>query len=148
MRGRVAVAAIGAVFGFVLAWSGMANPDVIRRGLLLEDFYLYGLFASALATSMIGLRLLRRFRVRALLTHEPISWSTLRPARRHVVGSVIFGSGWAISGACPGPIAAQLGGGAVWSLATLAGVLLGIKLYLVRERAREREAPPAHTATA
>ena len=148
MAARLAVGAIGAVFGFVLAWSGMANPDVIRSGLLLDDLYLYGLFASALATSLIGLRLLRRFRVRPLLAREPITWSNLRPGRRHVVGSLLFGAGWGIAGACPGPIAAQVGGGAAWSLATLAGVLLGIKLYLVRERAREREATPARTATA
>jgi uncharacterized protein len=148
MAARVAVGAIGLCFGFVLAWSGMANPDVIRRGLLLEDFYLYGLFASALATATIGLRLLRLFQVRTLLTGEPVTWSTLRPGRRHVVGSVLFGTGWAVAGACPGPIAAQLGGGAVWSIATLAGVLIGIKLYLVRESAREREASPAQTVAA
>ena len=148
MAARLAVGTIGAAFGFVLAWSGLANPDVIRRGLLLEDFYLYALFGSALVTSAIGLRLLRGFAVRALLTREPITWSTLRPGRRHVVGSVLFGTGWAVAGACPGPIAAQLGGGAVWSLATLVGVLAGIKLYLARERAREREASPAQAATA
>ena len=140
MTARIAVGCIGAVFGFVLAWSGMADPDVIRRGLLLDEFYLYGLFAAALATAMAGLRVLRRYRVRALLTREPIAWETLRPARRHVVGSVLFGIGWAVSAACPGPIATQLGGGVAWSLATLAGVLLGIKLYLVREQARAPEA--------
>lgn len=148
MSGRVAVGLIGAVFGFVLAWSGMADPDVIRRGLLLEDVYLYGLFATALATATVGLRLLRRFRVRALLTGEPVSWAGVRPARRHVVGSVLFGAGWAVSAACPGPIAAQLGGGAVWSLATLTGVIVGIKLYLARERLRAAETPAATTASA
>lgn len=141
MQVRLVVGAIGALFGFVLAWSGMANPDVIRAGLLLDDVYLYGLFATALATSTVGIRLLRRYRVRSLLTHEPITWSTLRPGRRHVVGSALFGIGWGISGACPGPIAAQLGGGALWSLATLAGVFVGIKLYLLREGA------PAPAAT-
>lgn len=139
MTVRVVVAAIGAIFGFVLAWSGMANPDVIREGLLLDSFYLYGLFATALGTSALGIHLLRRFGVRALLTREPIAWDTLRPDRRHVFGSALFGIGWGVSGACPGPIAAQLGGGALWSLATLAGVLVGIKLYLLRER----EAAPA-----
>ena len=143
---RLPVAAIGVVFGFVLAWSGMASPDVIRRGLLVEEFYLYGLFATALGTAAIGVRLLRRYRVRALLTREPIGWETLRPARRHLVGSALFGTGWAISAACPGPIAAQLGGGVVWSLATLAGVLAGIKLYLVREQAKEQHAPAAASA--
>jgi len=140
---RLAVAAIGAVFGFVLAWSGMADPDVIRRELLLEEFYLYGLFASALATATVGLRLLRRLRVRALLTGEPTGWTPLRPSRAHILGSVVFGLGWGVSAACPGPIAAQRGGGALWSLATLGGGLLGIKPYLVRERARTPAAAAA-----
>ena len=146
MAARLAVTAIGAVFGFVLAWSGMANPDVIRDGLLLDSFYLYGLFATALATSLVGLRLLRRFGARALLTGEPIAWETTRPARRHVVGSVLFGVGWAVSAACPGPIAAQVGGGVVWSLATLAGVFVGIRLYLMRQRAASTEVAAAATA--
>ncbi len=146
-RASAGTAAVGVVFGFVLAWSGMANPDVIRGGLLLEEFYLYGLFASALLTATVGLRALRRFRVRALLTGEAIVWTTMRPARRHVVGSVLFGAGWGISAACPGPVAAQLGGGALWSLATLAGVLVGIKLYLLREQATDA-APAVGSASA
>jgi len=118
-----------------------------RHGLLLQDFYLCGLFASALATAAIGMRGLRRFRMRALLTREPIVWSR-QPARQHVVGSALFGTGWGISAACAGPIAAQLGGGPLWRFATLAGVLVGIKLYLVRGRAGEHGTPRATTAAA
>ncbi|HWG57024.1 MAG TPA: DUF6691 family protein [Gaiellaceae bacterium] len=134
MTARLAVAAIGVVFGFVLAWSGMADPDVIRQGLLLESFYLYGLFATALATAAIGLRVLRALGARALLTGEPVTWTTARPERRHVVGSLLFGAGWGVSAACPGPIAAQAGGGALWSLAVLAGVVVGIRMQLARHR--------------
>ena len=139
MRARATAAVIGVVFGFTLAWSGMADPDVIRRGLLVESSYLYILFAAALGTAFVGLRALRALRVHALVTHEPVSWPEVRLERRHVVGSVIFGIGWAISAACPGPIAVQAGGALVWSFATLAGVGLGIKLYLVRQSERVPE---------
>jgi hypothetical protein len=147
MAERAAAAAVGVVFGFTLAWAGMSDPDVIRQALLVESPYLYVMFAAALATAAVGLRLVRRFRMRALVTREPISWVTLRPERRHVVGSVLFGLGWSISAACPGPIAAQAGGGVLWSLATLAGVFGGVKLYLVRQRALE-PAPEAAAAPA
>ncbi len=135
---RAAAAAVGLVFGFTLAWSGMSDPDVIRRGLLFEDLYLFGLFLTALVTASAGVHLLRRAGARALVTGERIGWETLRPERRHIVGSIVFGLGWSISAACPGPIAAQLGGGLLWSVPTIAGVALGIKLYLVRGRAAAR----------
>src|SRR5256885_2278554 len=72
--------------------------------------------ASAVAVGFVGLRLLRRARARSLLTGEPVSWTTARPERRHVVGAVIFGVGWAVSDVCPGPVAAQLGQGIGWSV--------------------------------
>jgi uncharacterized protein len=131
---RLAAAAIGVVFGFTLAWSGMSDPDVIRSGLLLESAYLFLFFAAALATAVIGMQLLRRLLNRALITREPIVVPTRQPERRHVVGSVIFGLGWSIAAACPGPIAAQLGDGVLWSIATAAGLLLGVKLALMRGR--------------
>jgi hypothetical protein len=131
---RLAAAAIGVVFGFALAWSGMSDPDVIRSGLLLESAYLFLFFAAALATAVVGMQLLRRLLTRALVTREPIVVPARPPERRHIVGSVIFGLGWSIAAACPGPIAAQLGDGVLWSIATAAGLLLGVKLALVRGR--------------
>jgi uncharacterized membrane protein YedE/YeeE len=129
---RGAAFAVGGVFGLALSWSGMTDPDVLRNGLLFRDPYLMLFFGTALATAVVGLRLLRALRVRALLTGERVAWSTARPARRHVVGSVLFGAGWAIADVCPGPIAAQLGQGVAWSLATAAGVVAGIWLFLRR----------------
>ena len=60
------------------------------------------------------------------------------PGRNHIVGSVLFGIGWGISEACPGPTAAQLGAGRVLALAVAAGVLAGVRLqpYLARASAR------------
>jgi uncharacterized membrane protein YedE/YeeE len=125
----LAAFAVGAVFGLTLAWSGMTNPDVLRDGLLFRDAYLMLFFASALATAFVGMRILRLKQPRALLTGERVSWTTVMPARRHVVGSVLFGVGWATADVCPGPIAAQLGQGVPWALATLAGLVLGLLFF-------------------
>ena len=129
---RPAALAVGFVFGLVLSWSGMTDPDVLRDGLLFKDFYLFGFFLSALATAFIGLRVLKVLQARALLTGEPVAWTAVAPERCHVVGSLLFGVGWAISDACPGPIAAQLGQGIFWSVATAAGLVLGVWLFLRR----------------
>lgn len=126
---RLAAFVVGAVFGLVLSWSGMTNPQVLRDGLLFRDPYLMLFFASALVTAFVGLRLLKVLQARTLLTGEPVAWTTVRPERRHIAGSVLFGTGWAVAAVCPGPIAAQLGQGVPWALATAAGLVLGIYLY-------------------
>jgi uncharacterized protein len=130
MSKQLAGFAVGAVFGVTLSWTGMSSPEVIREALLFEDSYLFLMFASAVATGFVGLRLLRVARARAVLTGEPVGWPVTSPERRHVTGSLMFGTGWAISGACPGPIATQLGQGVAWSLFTLAGVVIGIVIFL------------------
>jgi hypothetical protein len=146
-RVRVTAALLGAVFGFFLAWGRLSDPDVIRRMLLLQQAYLYLMLASAVAIGFVGVRVLRALRVRALVTGEPVGWSPARPERRHVGGAVLFGLGWGIANSCPGPIAAQLATGLWWSAFTVAGVFIGVKLYLVRQHARlvvtERSAAPA-----
>jgi uncharacterized membrane protein YedE/YeeE len=153
MRTRVAGGVVGVVFGVTLSWTGLSSPDVLREALLLDNAYLYLLFASAVATSTVGLALLRRSRVRAVLTGEPVAWTREAPRRPHVVGSLIFGLGWGVADACPGPIATQVGQGVLWSLFTIAGVVAGMVLYLrssatAPERAREPsgQALPAASA--
>ena len=76
---------------------------------------------------------MRRLRPRALLTGAPVAWAAERPARRHVAGGAIFGVGWGLADVCPGPIATQLGQGIVWSLFTVAGVVIGIWVFLRRQ---------------
>jgi hypothetical protein len=130
---RLAGLVVGLVFGVTLSWTGMSDPDVIRGALLFQEAYLFLFFASAVATATAGVWLLRRRRARALLTGERIEWGGEAPKRRHVVGSVLFGTGWALADACPGPIATQVGQGILWSLFTIAGVVLGIWVFLRRE---------------
>jgi uncharacterized membrane protein YedE/YeeE len=128
---RLAGLLVGLVFGVVLCWSGMSDPDVIRGALLFKESYLFLFFASAVVTATVGVRLLRGRR--AVLTRERIDWRSTPVQRRHILGSVLFGTGWALADACPGPIAAQLGQGVVWSLFTVAGVVVGIWAFLRRQ---------------
>jgi uncharacterized membrane protein YedE/YeeE len=132
MRVRIAAAAIGLVFGIMLCWSGMSSPDVIRGALLFEHSYLFLFFASAVGTASAGLALLRRRERRALLIDTPLVWTRDSPARRHIIGSLVFGIGWGVADACPGPIATQIGQGIGWSVFTLVGTVAGVYLFLQR----------------
>lgn len=127
---KAGAAAIGVVFGIVLCWSGMTSPDVIRGALLFEESYLYLFMFSAMLTATVGQVLVNRGR--AAVPRD-------KPQRRHVVGSVIFGVGWGISGACPGPIATQVGQGIWWSLFTLLGVVVGVYVFMSRSSIGETE---------
>src|SRR3954451_4935719 len=102
----------------------MMRPDVIRSELLFEDSYLFLFFASAVGTAAIGQQVLRRAGL--------ITWSPERPERRRVTGSLIFGLGWGVSYACPGPIMTQIGQDIVWGVPLLAGVLSGLYLFVRR----------------
>lgn len=129
----IAAALLGAAFGFLLSWGQFTSPDRIRDMLLLEDLYLYEMMFSAMAIGYLGIRLLRRFHARALISGDLVGWVTERPQRHHLVGAAIFGLGWAVTDSCPAPIAGQLAQGVWWSLFTVAGVFVGIELYLRRQ---------------
>lgn len=146
MRIRLVAALFGAAFGFLISWGQFSDPDRIRDMLLLRDPYLYLMMFSAIAVAFAGTSLLRRRRARALLTGEPLSVERTRPERRHFVGAAIFGLGWAIADSCPAPIAAQLTQGVLWSLFTIAGITIGVLVYLRRqERLGRRELERADT---
>jgi uncharacterized protein len=132
---RPAATLFGVAFGFLISWGQFSDPDRIRDMLLLRDPYLYLMMFSAIAIGFAGTALLRRRRARALLTGEPISVERTRPERRHIVGAAIFGLGWAVADSCPAPIAAQLTQGVLWSIFTIAGIFVGVEVFL---RRRER----------
>jgi len=125
---RLVAAIFGAGFGGVLAWAQLTDPERIRQMLLLEDAHYYLMMATAFAVGTLGIRLLLGRGAQALVTGEPVSVGLSPVELRHVTGSVLFGLGWAVTNACPGPIAAQLGQGLWWSLLTLLGFLIGASL--------------------
>lgn len=144
MRLRVAALGLGVVTGFVFAWARMTDPNTFHRMLSLDSPRIYLLMAAAVAVAFVGARLLRGRR--ALLTGERIAWTSTRPTRSHVVGSLLFGIGWGISDACPGPIAAQFGAGRVFALAIAAGVLVGVRLQPRLAAGLERARQPTDPA--
>lgn len=123
----------------------MIDPNVIRSALLFESAYLFLFFGSAVLVATVGVELLRHWQARALLTGAPVAWVRERAGRRHVVGSAVFGVGWGVSNACPGPIAAQIGQGILWAIPLLAGVVIGVLLF---QRGGAVETEPAADAPA
>src|SRR5437016_6354509 len=107
MKLRLAGLTLGIVTGFVFAWARMT----FHHMLALDSPRIYLLMAAAVAVALVGARLVRGHR--ALLTGERIELTTARPARSHIFGSALFGIGWSIADACPGPTAAMLGAGRV-----------------------------------
>ena len=136
MKLRLAALVLGVVSGFTVSWARMTDPRTFHAMLSLDSPRIYLLMGSAVAVAFIGARLLRGRR--ALLTGEPIDWAAARPTRSHILGSALFGIGWGISEACPGPAAAAIGAGRVLALAVAAGVLVGVKLQPALARAAER----------
>lgn len=139
-RRVVAGAVIGIVFGVILSWSGMTSPVVIREALSFEQSYLFLFMGSAVGTGALGLWLLKRRERRALMANTQLTWPREQIGRRHIVGSVIFGLGWGVTDACPGPVATQLGQGIWWAVFTFTGVAIGIYAFL---RMGSRETEPA-----
>ena len=109
--------------------------------LSLDSPDVYLLMGAAVAFAFMGARLVRGRP--AFFTREPIDWRPARPQRSHVVGSVLFGIGWAITDACPGPTAAQLGAGRLLAVAVAGGIIAGVWLQpaLTGLVARLRSAP-------
>ena len=141
----------GIGFGFVLGWSRLTDYDVIRDMLLLHKLDVFLLMGAAVATAAVAVRLLRASGARSLIGELPISWTVTKPTRSHFLGAAIFGAGWALSGTCPGPAAAQLGRGQVAALATLAGIFAGVALFGYLKRRSEAAAaspPPAERSAA
>jgi uncharacterized protein len=117
----------GAAFGFVFAASGFNQYDVIHRMLLLQDMTPFLVMGSAVGTALPILWILERRRWRTPLG-GPMQLRRWRLERKHVLGGMVFGVGWAITGACPGTAATTVGGGSAMGLVLVGGIIGGIAL--------------------
>jgi uncharacterized protein len=121
--------AFGVAFGVVLANSGTADYETMQRMFLFEEFRLFGMAIVTTAFAAIGLQLLKRSRIASQIRFQP------RPIRNGtVLGAIVFGVGWGVSGTCPGTALVQLGLGHFIALATIAGILSGQLLFGVVNR--------------
>jgi uncharacterized protein len=139
---RLAGLLVGLVFGVTLSWAGMSSPDVIRDALLFHEGYLFFMFASAVATAALGQALLRR------RAGERMTFPRDRVQRRHITGSLLFGLGWGVANACPGPIATQIGQGIPWAIFPFAGMIGGVWWFLRAGTKAETEPARDTTTTA
>ena len=117
---------LGCLFGIVLIESEVVSWFRIQEMFRFQSFHMYGIICSAIVTAALSLALLKRAGVRTL-GGEPISIppKTLGRGYRYWIGGTLFGVGWALTGACPGPLVALTGNGmsvyAVAALSALAG---------------------------
>ena len=100
----------GLVFGIIITKGEVISWFRIQEMFRFQGFHMFGVFATALPTAILTVQLLKRARVRALTGMEvSIPPKTLGTGRRYVFGGILFGIGWALTGACPGPLFALLG---------------------------------------
>jgi uncharacterized protein len=120
---------IGAYFGFVLLKAEVVSWYRIQEMFRFQSFHMYGVIGTAVLVAALTVWAVRRFGLQAV-DGRPISFETMPPGwRRYLGGGTLFGIGWALTGACPGPIAALIGAG-LWPFTIVfAAALLGTYTY-------------------
>jgi uncharacterized protein len=117
---------LGVIFGVVLTKSEVISWFRIQEMFRFQAFHMYGIIGSAILVAALGIQGIKRFGLRAL-DGQPIVIppKTLGRGTRYWLGGTLFGLGWALVGACPGPLFALLGNGvgviAVTILSAIAG---------------------------
>ena len=120
---------VGFVFGIVLTKSEAVSWYRIYEMFQFQSFHMYGIIMVAIGTGIIGIQIIKRKNIKDI-KGLPIAISDKEAgSARYWVGGILFGLGWALVGACPGPIYILLGAG-FWSiLIVLFGALVGTYLY-------------------
>jgi uncharacterized membrane protein YedE/YeeE len=93
-----------------------------------ESFHMFGIFMTAIPTGAIFLLLIRKLKIKTL-EGEEIEMPKKEYHHGIIIGSLLFGFGWALTGACPGPIYAQIGSGTLVAIVTLLSALAGTWCY-------------------
>lgn len=120
---------IGVFFGIVMFKSEAASWFRIYEMFQFQSFHMYGIIGSALVTGMLIIQLLKRFKATDINGKRIEFHDKQKSITRYIVGGTIFGLGWALAGACPGPMFTLLGAGFFPILIIIAGALLGTWLY-------------------
>jgi len=119
---------IGMYLGILFIKSEVASWQRIHDMFLLKEVYMYLIISLAIGVAMLSMFIIKRFSIKSadgkLIQYEPKPYHT-----GVIIGGMLFGAGWAITGACPGPIYAQIGAGAWMAIFTFAGAMLGMFCY-------------------
>lgn len=126
---------VGIVFGITLAKAQIISWYRIFEMFHFDSFHMYGVIGSAVIIGMVLIRLVKVLNVKDI-QGEAISLNDKSGSYiRYIVGGILFGLGWALVGACPGPMFILIGYGYVSTLIVILGAISGTFLYgLIRNR--------------
>ena len=120
---------LGIAFGVTLTKSEVLSWFRIPEMFRFQSFRMYGIIGGAIATAAVSVALIKHWRLRSL-TGQVISIPAKRAsATRYAAGGAIFGLGWVLTGACPGPLFALIGNGLTVMIVALAAALVGTWTY-------------------
>lgn len=125
---------VGVLFGIVFVKAEVISWFRIQEMFRLQSFHMYGIIGSAVITGAVSVWLIKKLKIRTIYG-EAIIFHPKKFNKGQIWGGLIFGLGWGITGACPGPLFAQIGSGALAVVAVLASAVAGTWVYgLLRDR--------------
>lgn len=125
---------MGLLFGIILVKSEVISWYRIQEMFRLQSFHMFGVIGSAVVTGIISILLIKKFNIKSI-DGEKIELPAKKFNKGQIYGGLIFGFGWAITGACPGPLFAQIGSGFSVIIVTLFSAVAGTWVYgLIREK--------------
>ncbi|WP_435132874.1 DUF6691 family protein [Formosa sp. A9] len=120
---------LGFVFGVIMYKSEAASWFRIYEMFRFESFHMYGIIGTALVFGIIFIQLIKRYNIKAFDGTPIIIEDKDRSFARYMYGGIIFGLGWALAGACPGPIFVLIGAGFIPVIIVLMSAVLGTFIY-------------------
>jgi uncharacterized membrane protein YedE/YeeE len=127
-RASISVLLIGTYLGILFVKSEVASWQRIHNMFLFREAHMYLIIGLAIGVAMLSMFLLKKFDVKSV-DGKPIKYEPKPYHTGVIIGGMLFGAGWAITGACPGPIYAQMGAGAWMAIFTFVGAMLGMFGY-------------------
>ena len=119
---------IGIVFGIVFVKAEIISWFRIQEMFRLHSFHMYGVIGSAIVTGIISIQLIKRLNIKSMHGEDIVIPDKVFK-KGQIYGGFIFGLGWALTGACPGPLFAQIGAGYTIVIFTLISALAGTWVY-------------------
>lgn len=124
----------GILFGIVLVKSEVISWYRIQEMFRLQAFHMYGVIGSAVAVGAISILILKKLKAKSVFG-EALEFHDRPFSKGNIYGGLIFGFGWALTGACPGPLYAQIGSIGTVAIVTLLSAVAGTWVYgLIREK--------------
>lgn len=125
----------GLVFGVIMAKSEAISWYRIQEMFRFQSFHMYGIIGTAVVLGVITVALIKKFRAKDTSGHVITFQDKARTWRRYLIGGTIFGLGWALTGACPGPMFVNIGYGYLAMVIVVIGALAGTYLYgIIRDK--------------